>query len=234
VARARYDGLADFYREFRPALPADERNALRRLLGPGPGRCLDVGCGTGLATEALVELGWTAVGVDVSDDMLEVARARGVETVQASGDELPFADASFDAAISVWTHTDVDDFAATVREVARVLRPGSPFVYVGAHPCFIGPHSLVFGGDGVPTLYAGYAEARRYADAPGVANPDGVRARVGAVHLPLGGLFVAFTSAGFAVDHFEELGREDYPLVVALRAFSAEGRSADRPSPLRR
>ncbi len=50
---ARYDGLAAWYEEFRPALSDYESEALERLLGPGDGRCLDLGCGTGVALEPL-------------------------------------------------------------------------------------------------------------------------------------------------------------------------------------
>jgi SAM-dependent methyltransferase len=218
---ARYDGLAEWYAEFRPSLPPDELDALRRLLGPGSGRCLDIGCGTGLATAALEELGWHAVGVDPSDDLLELARGRSLEVLRAAAEALPFADDTFDAAVSVWTHTDVDDFPGMLAEVARVLRPGSAFVYVGAHPCFVGPHSEFVGALGVPRqLHRGYRPARRYTEAPGVANPDGLRARVGAVHLPLGELLGGFGNAGLAIERFEELGASDYPYVVALRARS--------------
>jgi SAM-dependent methyltransferase len=188
------------------------------LLGHGRGRCLDVGCGTGLISEALQRLGWSTVGVDASEDMLRLARERAVEVLQASAESLPFENSSFDAAVSVWTHTDVDDFSALVREVVRVIRPGAPFVYVGAHPCFIGPHSLFERGEGVPVLHPGYRELRRYFDAPGVANPDGLRVRTGAVHLPLGAFLDTFTGAGLCIDRFEELFRGDYPWIVALRA----------------
>ena len=215
----RYDGLAEWYEEFRPALGDQELEALERLLGRGNGHCLDLGCGTGLPTAAVAELGWSVVGVDVSSDLLGVARRRGLEVLEASAEALPFDDASFDAAISIWTHTDIDDFPAAVAEVARVLRPGAPFVYVGVHPCFVGPHSLYVSAEGVPKLGDGYRRTGRYdGSAFGVGNPDGVRIRVGAVHLTLGGLFEAFTTAGFVVERFEELARErDYPHVLALR-----------------
>jgi hypothetical protein len=36
-------------------------------------------------------------------------------------------------------HTDVEDFATVARDVARCLCPGGRFIYVGLHPCFIGP-----------------------------------------------------------------------------------------------
>jgi SAM-dependent methyltransferase len=219
MTRVRYDGVAEWYEGFRPELTPDELEALQRLLGRGGGRCLDVGCGTGLATEAVTELGWSAAGIDLSKDMLETARGRGLEVIQGSADALPFADESFDAAVSVWTHIDLEDFSAAIEEIARVLRPGAPLVYIGGHPCFIGPHSLFLAGEGVPELHPGYRPARRYdSSAPGVANPDGVRSRVGGVHLPLGAFLAAFLDAGFRLERFEELGSKDYPHVVALRA----------------
>jgi SAM-dependent methyltransferase len=219
MAEARYDGLAEWYEQFRPALPEHELNALRRLLGPGDGRCLDLGCGTGVPTEAVTELGWSVVGVDISADLLGIARGRGLEVVEAPGDALPFEDASFDAGVSFWTHTDIDEFSAAVAEVARVLRAGSPFVYMGVHPCFVGPHSRFLEAQGVPQLSVGYRQTGRYdGSAFGVENPDGVRVRVGAVHLTLHDLLAAFTKVGLRIERFEELGERDYPHVVALRA----------------
>ena len=215
---ARYDGLAEWYEQFRPALPEHELDVLQRLLGPGDGRCLDLGCGTGVPSAAVAELGWSVVGVDISADLLAAARTRGIEAVQAPADVLPFADGSFDAAVSVLTHTDIDAFAAAVAEVARVLRPGAPFVYVGVHPCFVGPHSLFVEAKGVPELARGYRRTGRYdSSAFGVAHPDGVRVRVGAVHLTLHDFFAAFTDAGFRIERFEELGERDYPHMIALR-----------------
>lgn len=221
MPRAPYDGLAEWYQQFRPSLPPDEPDVLRRLIGDGRGTCLDVGCGTGLASEALQRLGWSVIGVDASNDMGEAAKRRGIDVVHAVAESLPFESACFDAAVSVWTHTDVDDFSALVREVVRVLRPGAPFAYIGAHPCFIGPQSLFVRGEDVPSLHPGYREIRRYFDAPGVANPAGARVRVGAVHLPLGAFLGAYTTAGFHIDRFEELFRGDYPWCVAVRAWSS-------------
>jgi len=218
----RYDGLAEWYEGFRRELADHELDALRRLLGPGEGRCLDLGCGTGIPTLAVAELGWSVVGVDVSGDLLERARKRGLEVVEAPGDALPFDEASFDAAVSFWTHTDIDEFAAAVAEAARVLRPGGPLVYMGAHPCFVGPHSLFVEAEGVPELAPGYRQTGRYdASVFGVAHPDGVRVRVGAVHLTLHDFFAAFTDAGFRIERFEELGDRDYPHLIGLRARAA-------------
>ena len=219
MTTARYNGLAEWYdREFGSDGPA--RQTALRLLGDGPGRVLDVGCGTGAHTVAFTERGWDVVGVDISEDLLEHARTRGVTVVNADAGSLPFADASFDAVVSMWTHTDVDDFAGVTREVARVLQPGGAFVYVGAHPCFVGPHSLFVGAVGVPQLHAGhYRRAGRYADAPGI-SPTGLRARVGATHLPLAPFIQAFADAGLRIERFEEPEAEnrDFPYMVAIRA----------------
>ena len=219
MGEARYDGIAEWYDGWRPELTTDELAALMRLLGTGDGRCLDVGCGTGVATTVAAELGWSAVGVDVSAELLDVARERGLDVVEGSAHSLPFEDESFGAAISVWTHTDVGDFRAAVAEVARVLRPGAPFVYIGGHPCFVGPHSAFVRAQGTPTFYPGYRPSRRYdGSAPGVGDPEGLRARVDSRHLTLADFITAFAAAGLRIDRFEELSDRDYPYLVALRA----------------
>jgi SAM-dependent methyltransferase len=216
TTEARYDAYVGWFEDFRPALGAEEQDALERLLGPGRGRLLDIGCGTGVAIPVLQELGWSVVGIDVSEEMLGRARVRGADVVQASGDSLPFEDASFDAAAAIWIHTDVDDFGATLREAARVLRPHAPLVCIGAHPCFVGPHSRYIGAVGVPVLHPGYRVTDRYDKAPGI-SPEGLRARVGATHLPLGLFLQAFLDAGFALERFEELENREYPYMVGLR-----------------
>ena len=215
---ARYDGLAEWYdRDFDPEpLEGAQHQAVLRILGDRSGTLLDVGCGTGARTAALAARGWDATGVDVSGDMLRLARERGVHAVRADATALPFDDASFDAVVSTWTHTDVEDFPAVVSEVARVLRPAGPFVYAGAHPCFVGPHSVFAGALGVPALHPGYRRTGRYTEGPGVVA-DGLRAKVGATHLPLGSFMQAFLAAGFRLEHFEELPDAEYPYMVATR-----------------
>jgi SAM-dependent methyltransferase len=218
---ARYDGIAEWYdRDFLGSTHVPGREAAARLLGRGSGRLLDVGCGTGAYSAMLAGLGWQLVGVDISADMLRLARDRGLDVVQADARELPFEDASFDAAVSQWTHTDVDEFANVVVEVARVLRPAAPFVYVGLHPAFVGPHSRFLFARDTPELHPGYLGEGRYdLETPGVGSPDGLRAKVGAVHLTLESFLNAFLSAGLILEHFEELALDGqpYPFAVALR-----------------
>ncbi|HEY6584556.1 MAG TPA: methyltransferase domain-containing protein [Gaiellaceae bacterium] len=218
---ARYDGIAEWYdRDFLSEVHEPGLEAAARLLGRGSGRLLDIGCGTGAHTARLAELGWQLLGVDVSADMLRLARERGLEVVQADARDLPFGDRSFDAAVSLWTHTDVDEFVRVVAEVSRVLDPGAPFVYVGVHPAFVGPHSRFMFARGTPELHPGYLGEGRYdSEAPGVGSPTGLRAKVGAAHLTLESFLNAFLSADLILESFEELALEGelYPFAVALR-----------------
>ena len=216
---ARYDGFADWYdSEFQPApLESETWRTVVRLLGDGDGSVLDVGCGTGSYSAGFAALGWQYTGIDTSEDMLRRARARGIRTVQGDAAALPFADATFDAAVSIFTHTDVGDFAAVVREVARVLRPAAPFVYIGVHPCFVGPHSIYDDAE-APELHPGwYRLEGRYDKAPGIWRESGLRTRVGASHLPLGLFVQAFLDAGLQLERVEEPDEREYPFGLALR-----------------
>lgn len=217
---ARYDGIAAWYDEQLAEFTLAARDVIERLLGSGPGRCLDLCCGTGLHLPRLLELGWEVTGVDISNDQLRLARKRngaGAALIRADATELPFPTEHFHAVVSMFSHTDVDDFAGLVREAARVLRPGGAFVYAGLHPCFYGPHSRFIGARGVPELHAGYRQVGRYSEGPGVSG-GGLREKVGAVHLPLGDFLQPFLDARLTLEHFEEHGDADYPPRVALRA----------------
>jgi ubiquinone/menaquinone biosynthesis C-methylase UbiE len=217
MSNARYDDVAEWYdAEFATTeLGLSARRIVLRLMGGGPGKLLDIGCGGGTNAVAFAEHGWTVSGVDLSPAQLELARARGVEVVEADAAALPFEDESFDAAVSVFTHTDVDDFAAVVREAARVLRPGGQLVYLGIHPCFVGPHAFVHDRE-IPELHLGYRDTSYRTKAPGIWN-GGIRSKVGATHLPLGLFVHTFIDAGLTFEHFEEPEGRDYPHIVALR-----------------
>jgi demethylmenaquinone methyltransferase/2-methoxy-6-polyprenyl-1,4-benzoquinol methylase len=101
------------------------RRALVEAVDPQPGqRVLDVACGTGLVSLALIRRGATVLGLDQSEHMLSRARARGVECVHGEAENLPFGDGEFDALTFTYLLRYVDDPPATMRELARVVRPG--------------------------------------------------------------------------------------------------------------
>jgi len=98
-------------------------------VGAKPGQLvLDVATGTGLVARALRErYACRVVGLDQSADMLAAARDRDrvfAGIVRARAERLPFRDASFDHVTFTYLLRYVDDPAATLCELARVLRPG--------------------------------------------------------------------------------------------------------------
>ena len=101
------------------------QDAAVRLVGDGPGTLLEVGVGSGRLLARLAERGWDVVGIDAARQMVELARARvpGARLDVARVEELPFGDASFDAVVAVGVLEYVD-LGASLRELARVLRPG--------------------------------------------------------------------------------------------------------------
>jgi demethylmenaquinone methyltransferase / 2-methoxy-6-polyprenyl-1,4-benzoquinol methylase len=111
------------------------RRAMVAAVGARPGeRVLDVATGTGLVARALARrYRCTVVGLDQSAEMLAVARAqlardptveRLITFVSGEAERLPFGDAEFDHLTFTYLLRYVDDPAATLRELARVVRPG--------------------------------------------------------------------------------------------------------------
>ena len=112
-----------------------ELETILRAAQPRPGeRVLDVGCGTGIFTAQFARQGARVTGLDVSSQMLAVARKRAsqeglsIELRQGQAEKLPFPDASFDVALSVTVLEFVEAPAAVVAEMARVVRPGGRLV----------------------------------------------------------------------------------------------------------
>ena len=110
------------------------RRALIDAVDPLPGqRVLDVATGTGLVAFALAHRsGAQVVALDQSEEMLSGARARlqrhpdlarQVSFVHGEAERLPFADGEFDALTFTYLLRYVEDRRATMRELARVVRP---------------------------------------------------------------------------------------------------------------
>jgi demethylmenaquinone methyltransferase/2-methoxy-6-polyprenyl-1,4-benzoquinol methylase len=120
----RYSALLSFGQD-----PRWRRFLVSRLdVGPHD-TVLDVAAGTGLVTRELVRrFGCSVVALDQSPEMLAVAAERTrdlpVRIVEGRAENLPFADAEFAGLTFTYLLRYVDDPAATVRELARVVRPG--------------------------------------------------------------------------------------------------------------
>jgi ubiquinone/menaquinone biosynthesis C-methylase UbiE len=107
---------------------------LRRALAGAPGRTLaDIGGGTGNYALALAGKGWRPTVVDRSAQMLAQAGPKGLETARANATRLPFADASFDAAMLVSMLHHVDDPARALAEAKARPAPRRPPRADGLH-----------------------------------------------------------------------------------------------------
>lgn len=135
-----FDEIAEQYDRTLPEhVQAHYRRKRVALIGPlmDGGTALDAGCGTGALMEALRPFG-TVVGVDGSPGMVQVLRRAGRgEAAVAQTWMLPFADATFDVAYCVAVLHHVADpvmVRRTVREMARVTRPGGHVVIWDHNP----------------------------------------------------------------------------------------------------
>jgi trans-aconitate methyltransferase len=106
------------------------------LLAPRPGEhILDVGCGDGVLTKKIADLGANVVGLDSSSEFVASARKLGLTVVQQSASSMDFAprfDAVFSNAALHW----MKDADAVIGRIARALLPGGRFVAeMGGHGC---------------------------------------------------------------------------------------------------
>jgi demethylmenaquinone methyltransferase / 2-methoxy-6-polyprenyl-1,4-benzoquinol methylase len=111
------------------------RRAMVGMVQARPGdRILDVATGTGMVAEALVRrYGCSVVGLDQSREMLSGAQAKldadprlaaRIELVRGEAESLPFDDREFDHLTFTYLLRYVEDPGATLRELARVVKPG--------------------------------------------------------------------------------------------------------------
>ncbi|AKM28926.1 methylase [Pandoraea faecigallinarum] len=144
MGRTAYAGFAKRYAEIAVTKPHNalyERPATRALLGDVNGlHVLDAGCGPGINSAWLVEQGATVHGIDVTPEMIALARRRcdgmpATFDVQDLGTPLTAVrDAQFDAIVSALALDYVEDLGPTFGEFARVAKPGATLVWSMGHP----------------------------------------------------------------------------------------------------
>jgi SAM-dependent methyltransferase len=165
-----FERLAPRYDELRSP---DQITPLHELLvreGELAGhRVLDIGCGTGSLLAVLAEhFGCEVAGVDPSPAMLGVARRKlpNGELHLTAGEELPFPDDAFEAALMVLVVHHLADRHRAFREARRVLLPGAPLLIVTRDPATI-PR------DWLADIFPSYLEiSRRRFPAPDVLQDE--------------------------------------------------------------
>ena len=109
--------------------PTPEDAAFDAVAAVAPKRLLDVGCGLGELGERFAnELGAEVCAVDLSERMVELARARGLDARLADAENLPFPDDDFDCVFAGWVLYHVPRLEQAIAECARVLRPDGTLV----------------------------------------------------------------------------------------------------------
>ena len=137
-----YDGFAAAYTDDSDAGIQNayyERPAILALAGDVVGRqILDAGCGSGPLFAELRDRGALVTGIDASTEMLQLARQRlGPEADLRVGDladPLPFPTGSFDDVMACLVLHYLEDWAATLNELRRVLRPSGRLIVSVDHP----------------------------------------------------------------------------------------------------
>lgn len=169
---------------------------------------LDVACGQGLASRALVEAGATRVtGVDSAAGMLELARRhtdRAMPITYLLDDVTSLSrlrEHGVDGVTCQLGLMDISDLDAALHAIRRVLRPGGWLVAVLGHPCFLAPHAVTITIDGrearaIPS-YLGEGFWRS-------ANPNGIRGRAGNHHRTIATYLNAVIRAGYRLDEIDE------------------------------
>jgi SAM-dependent methyltransferase len=136
LARAGYDVYRDFVNT--PAF-LDMLPDVAGLEG------VDIGCGEGHNTREVAQLGARMTALDISETFIgharqaEVDEPLGIRHLRASAVELPFADDTFDFAMSTMCFMDAPEHEKVIAEAHRVLKPGGFLQFSITHPCFQTP-----------------------------------------------------------------------------------------------
>jgi ubiquinone/menaquinone biosynthesis C-methylase UbiE len=121
----------DAYDVFTPESNVRLVSTCMRLARLEPGaRVADLGCGSGVFTDLLHNLGYDAVGLDISPKLIALGRAKypNVEFHEGDVEHLPFATGSLDGVLLSGLVHHLPDPARCADEVFRVLKPGGSFV----------------------------------------------------------------------------------------------------------
>jgi SAM-dependent methyltransferase len=216
-----YDGFAEAYSAENESSLLNayyERPAMLALAGDvADRRILDAGCGSGPLFAALRDRGAIVTGFDKSARMLELARRRlGSDAdllVADLGSPLPFPDGTFDDVVASLVLHYLEDWAAPLAELRRILKPGGRLIVSVEHPFAINIMQRQAGREA--DYFATSNRTEEYVF-------SGQAALMSFWDRPLHAMTGAFTAAGFRIAVISEpapapAAREVFPDVIAAK-----------------
>ena len=190
----------------RPGFDAYWKYAPRFFeLVPAAGtRTLEVGCGEGRVSRDLSARGHRVTAVDTSPTLLRLARDADPEGryLLADAAALPFRDAAFEMVVAYNSLMDVDDLPGSVREAARVLRPGGVLCACVTHPLADAGSFESRAGDAPFVIKDSYLGGRR--PFQGAVERNGLRMDFTGWAYALEDYSLALEAAGFQVQALRE------------------------------
>ena len=212
MSASAYDAIAEWYDTWigGDSIARDPFfAAVQELLGDIRGlRICDLACGQGKATRYLADQGAHVAGVDVSANMLEIARRyeasrpRGITYVQADVERPDaLAGEAFDGVLCTMALMDIPHLEPALRTVSRILRPGGWFVFSIIHPCYNpAPSGEQVTEQGVVRTVSGYF-TEGYWRSDTRPGPPG---KVGSYHRMLSTYVNALVAVGLTIERMAE------------------------------
>jgi SAM-dependent methyltransferase len=247
AAKTSWEGVADWYgghlSESDSLLQTVVYPAAIKLLAPERGkRYLDIACGEGAFSRALVKLGAKASGFDAAPSLIERARrlaptGADYRVADATAFYKQFTEKDFDGAVCLLAVQNIDRPEAVFKNAAGLLKTGAPLVIIMNHPAFRIPRQTAWGYEEVRHIQ--YRRVDMYMSQlkiPILAHPGADRTvKTVSYHRPISFYLNALGANGFAVTGAEELisnrvsdsgprakaenrSRAEFPLFLALRA----------------
>jgi len=188
-----------------PGLDAydDYVDAFFELCPPPRGLTLEVGCGEGRVVRDLASLGYTTLGLDLSETLVRhAARADpGGTYIRADARSLPFAEATIDLVVAFNSLMDIEDMPRAVREIARVLRGDGRFCFSVTHPIADAGAFATQTAEAPFVIEGSYLDER---DFEATLERDGLPMTFSGWAYPIQSYFVALEEAGFLVERLRE------------------------------
>src|SRR3989344_6325353 len=156
-ARKNYNLIAKSYHEARTNPKTNgwfyneylEMPTTLKLLGNVKGKkVLDMGCGTGLYARILKKKGANIKGIDISEEMIKIAREESpdIEFKIGNINKLPYKDEEFDIVLAALVMEYFSSWSMVLKEVRRVLKDNGLFVFSTGNPVINATHRINYKG----------------------------------------------------------------------------------------